>query len=93
MFLILCRWIVLGISHAHDFDSYLKFLGNLKNKIGGIVETKYFYFSNYLKNDKESWESRARVFNFCQVLYIYIKWNTFNDVSLTYTRQKFDLFS
>ena len=38
---------------AGDFESYLKFLRNLENKICTLVETRYFYFSNYLKNDKE----------------------------------------
>ena len=40
-------------THARDFESYLKFLRNLENKICMPAETRYFYFSNYLKNDKE----------------------------------------
>ena len=63
-------------THARDFDSYLRFLGNLENKTGTLVVTRYFYFSNHLKSDKESWKSRARVFKFYQVIFIYkyIRW-------------------
>ena len=40
-------------THTRDFESYLKVLRNLQNKICMIVETRYFPFSNYLKNDKK----------------------------------------
>ena len=70
-------------THACDFESYLEFLGNLENKICTLVETRYFYYSNDLKNDKECWKSWARPFNFYQVLFIYKKWDTFDDISLT----------
>ena len=40
-------------TRARDFDSYLKFFGNLENKISSLVETKYFSFSNYLKNNEK----------------------------------------
>ena len=40
-------------THARDFESYLKVLRNLQNKICMIVETRYFSFSNYLKHDKK----------------------------------------
>ena len=40
-------------TRARDFDSYLKFFGNLENKISSFVETKYFSFSNYLKNNEK----------------------------------------
>ena len=79
---MISAWYIFK-KHAGDFESYLKFLGNLENKICALVETRYFYFSVYLKNDKESWKSRARVFNFYQVLFIYKKWDAFDDVSLT----------
>ena len=45
-------------AHVRDFKSYLKFLRNLENKICTPAETRYFYFSNCLKNDKECWKSR-----------------------------------
>ena len=45
-------------AHVRDFKSYLKFLRNLENKICTPAETRYFYFSNYLKNDKKCWKSR-----------------------------------
>ena len=70
-------------THACDFESYLEFLGNLENKICTLVETRYFYYSNDLKNDKECWKSWAWPFNFYQVLFIYKKWDTFDDISLT----------
>ena len=44
-------------AYARDFESYLKFLRNLENKISTSAEIRYFYFSNYLKNDKECWKS------------------------------------
>ena len=66
-------------THASYFESYLKFLRNLQNKICTLVETRYFPFPNYLKNEK----LRARVFNVYQVLFIYKKWEAFDDVSLT----------
>ena len=44
-------------THACDFESYLEFLGNLENKICTLVETRYFYYSNDFKNDKECWKS------------------------------------
>ena len=69
-------------THTRDFESYLKVLRNLQNKICMIVETRYFPFSNYLKNDKKCWKLQARVFNVCQVLFIHEKWDTFSDVSL-----------
>ena len=68
---------------AHDFDGYLKFFVNLENKICLLVETKYFSFSYCLKNNEKCWKLLARVFNFYQVLFIYKKWDTFDDVSLT----------
>ena len=40
-------------THAHDFKRCLKFLVNLESKICTTVETRYYYFSNYLKNGKE----------------------------------------
>ena len=39
-------------THARDFESSLKFLRNLENKICTLAETRYFCFTNYLKNDK-----------------------------------------
>ena len=45
-------WYVFK-THARDFESYLKFLVNLENKICTIIETRYYYFSNHLKNYKE----------------------------------------
>ena len=44
--------------HSGDFESYLKFLRNLENKICTAAENRYFYFSNYFKDDKECWKSR-----------------------------------
>ena len=40
-------------THTRNFESYFKFSRNLENKICTFVETRYFYFSNYLKNDRE----------------------------------------
>ena len=49
-------------THARDFESYLKFLVNLENKICTIAKTRYYYFSNHLKNGKECGKSWASIF-------------------------------
>ena len=36
-------WYILK-TDVRDFENYLKSLGNLENKIGTLVETRYFYF-------------------------------------------------
>ena len=68
-------------THARDFERYLKFLVNLENKIFTIVETRYIIFqiiSRMVKNV----ENRGQAF-FYQALFIYKKWDTFDDFSLT----------
>ena len=60
-------------SHALDFKSYLKVLGNLESKICTFVETRYFIFQIISRTTKNVENSGARILNFYQVLFIYKK--------------------
>ena len=80
-------------THARDFESSLKFLRNLENKICTLAETRYFCFTNYLKNDKKCWKLWARIFYYYQVLFIYKNEIHLMMSPLLKTRQNFDLFS
>ena len=79
MCLILCRWIGSGMSLKRMLSilEVILILWEIwKTKFVCLWKTG-IPFSNALKNNRECWKLQSRVFNFCEVLFIYKKWDTF----------------